>query len=415
MNDPWSRYERYLRTPPLVTVEWHDPPTGATGWLVLNSLRGGAAGGGTRMRTGVTREEVVYLAKAMELKFAYSGPPIGGGKSGIRFDPSDPRRRDVIERWMKAIRPYLSTCYGTGGDVNVDEQRDVVPICAALGLRHPQEGVVRGHLGLSPDEVERPITALGEGLRMQAEGEFGVPGLEVSVSDMITGYGVARAALRSRSGSLDGARVIVEGFGNVGSAAALFMARLGARIVGIVDADYGLACTDGLDAAGIEDLLRRREGRTLPEHADRRAGPDRVAAYAVNADLFVPAAISGSIDRTRLEGLSHAGVRTIVCGANQPFRESTLGDTRTQRYADEHFEIVPDVVGSLGMARAFHHLMTGGARSCPDEIFEAVGATVDQGVDRIVAHRGDAAFGWLGAALDLALDASEDERPIAVI
>lgn len=414
MTDAWSRYERYLQAPPLVTVEWFDPPTGATGWLVLNSLRGGAAGGGTRMREGVTREEVVYLAKAMELKFSFSGPTIGGGKSGIRFDPRDPRRGEVLERWFRAIRPYLERCYGTGGDVNVDEQRDVVPICRSLGLAHPQQGVVRGHLGLDHDEVDGPITALGAGLKMPVEGEYGLEGVEFTVSDLITGYGVARSALRARNGSLDGARVVVEGFGNVGAAAALYLARMGARIVGLVDAEHGLVADEGLGVAEVEDLLRRRDGRTLPEHPGRRSGADRVAAYAVAADLFVPAAISGSIDRTRLEGLRHAGIRTIVCGANQPFRESRLGDTRTQRTADEQFEIVPDVVGSLGMAHAFHHLMSGGRRSCPEEIFEAVGATVDEGLDRVRAARGDGPYGWLGAALGLALDASEEDGPIAV-
>jgi glutamate dehydrogenase/leucine dehydrogenase len=65
--------------------------TGARAWLVINSLRGGAAGGGTRMRLGLDPREVIYLAKAMELKFSISGPPIGGAKTGIDFDPLDPR------------------------------------------------------------------------------------------------------------------------------------------------------------------------------------------------------------------------------------------------------------------------------------------------------------------------------------
>ena len=117
----WDRYRRYLEEPPQIVLEWSDAPTGAKGWLVINSLRGGAAGGGTRMRKGVTLEEVTYLAKTMELKFAFSGPPIGGAKSGIAFDPQDPRRNEVLRRWFEAIRPYLTSCYGTGGDVNVDE------------------------------------------------------------------------------------------------------------------------------------------------------------------------------------------------------------------------------------------------------------------------------------------------------
>ena len=79
----WQRYAQFIRTPPELSVAWHDNETGARAWLVINSLRGGAAGGGTRMRLGLDPREVIYLAKAMELKFSICGPPIGGAKNGI--------------------------------------------------------------------------------------------------------------------------------------------------------------------------------------------------------------------------------------------------------------------------------------------------------------------------------------------
>ncbi|MCA1750822.1 MAG: amino acid dehydrogenase, partial [Flavobacteriales bacterium] len=75
---------------PEIIFEWNDPETEAVGWVVINSLRGGAAGGGTRMRVGLDQREVESLAKTMEVKFSVSGPPIGGAKSGINFDPADP-------------------------------------------------------------------------------------------------------------------------------------------------------------------------------------------------------------------------------------------------------------------------------------------------------------------------------------
>ena len=78
---------------PEVVFEWKDEYTDAEGWIVINSLRGGVAAGGTRMRVGVTKEEVLALAKTMEVKFTVAGPPIGGGKSGINFDPRDPRKK----------------------------------------------------------------------------------------------------------------------------------------------------------------------------------------------------------------------------------------------------------------------------------------------------------------------------------
>ncbi len=151
--------KRYKEKKPEIVFEWHDDQTGADGWIVINSLRNGAAGGGTRMRKGLTREEVISLAKVMEIKFSVCGPAIGGAKSGINFDPADPRRWEVLTRWYKAVLPILKHYYGTGGDLNVDELKDVVPITEDLGLWHPQEGIVRGHL--KPTEGQQ-INLIGQ-------------------------------------------------------------------------------------------------------------------------------------------------------------------------------------------------------------------------------------------------------------
>ena len=126
--------KNFEKKKPEIVFEWNDSETDAKGWVVINSLRGGAAAGGTRMRKGVTKEEVLALAKTMEIKFSVAGPPIGGGKSGINFDPSDPRKEDVLKRWYSAVKPLLKTYYGTGGDMNIDEVKDVIPICKENGI-----------------------------------------------------------------------------------------------------------------------------------------------------------------------------------------------------------------------------------------------------------------------------------------
>ena len=109
MKDLLDRFEAKA---PEIVFEWHDAETEAKGWAVINSLRGGAAGGGTRMRAGLDRAEVEALAKTMEVKFTVSGPAIGGAKSGIDFDPRDPRRAGVLERWFRAVTPLLKTYSG---------------------------------------------------------------------------------------------------------------------------------------------------------------------------------------------------------------------------------------------------------------------------------------------------------------
>ena len=104
--------EKFENKKPEIVFEWNDSETEACGWVVINSLRGGSAGGGTRMRLGLDRNEVESLAKTMEIKFTVSGPPIGGAKSGINFDPNDPRKKEVLKRWYKAVYPLLKNYYG---------------------------------------------------------------------------------------------------------------------------------------------------------------------------------------------------------------------------------------------------------------------------------------------------------------
>ena len=332
----WKRYNAYLRRPPELTVDWRDPETGARGWLVINSLRGGAAGGGTRMRPGISPREVVYLAKAMDLKFSLSGPAIGGAKSGIDFDPTDPRKADVLERWYRAITPYLRHHYGTGGDLNVDEVLDVIPTFRKLGFEHPQEGVVRGHLAPTPERFERIIRNLKAGVEAGVPIALSPAGTQVTVSDMITGYGVARAIEHyyERLGEgLHGVRVLLEGFGNVGAACGLYLARAGAQIVGISDARSALVAPEGLDAAQVEELMRRRAGKLLPDDPRKVPTEERGRFDATTADVFVCAAVSGSLTAERLERLASSGVKVIASGANHPFREYRLGSTRVAQRA----------------------------------------------------------------------------------
>ena len=110
MKDLLKKFENKI---PEIVFQWQDQLSEAKGWVVINSLRGGAAGGGTRMRIGLDQHEVTSLAKTMEVKFTVSGPPIGGAKSGINFDPNDPRKKEVLKRWYAAVTPLLKHYYGT--------------------------------------------------------------------------------------------------------------------------------------------------------------------------------------------------------------------------------------------------------------------------------------------------------------
>jgi glutamate dehydrogenase/leucine dehydrogenase len=405
--DVWRRYGEYLRRPPQVVVEWNDRETEARGWLVINSLRGGAAGGGTRMRPGLTRQEVTYLAKTMELKFAYSGPDIGGGKSGIDFDPADPRRDGVLHRWFQAVSPYLHRCYGTGGDLNVDEVRDVIPCCREIGLRHPQEGIVVGHWNPEGAARDRILHALDVGVKAPVGGELGIDGLDLPVADLVTGYGLAvsiRRFFEETGGTLHGRRVLVEGFGAVGAPCALYLARWGGKVAAISDREGSLVDEAGLDGPEVEALLRGRGPDKLLPRADRRWTEGHAAFDAARGEVYVAAAASGTLDDAALAGLGRRGVQVIASGANQPFREAHLGTTRVQRGADRAFAVIPDVIANCGMARAFSHLMQDGAPVAAGPIFAAVDDTITRSLREVLERTRGSSHGLLAAAFDLAMD-----------
>ena len=407
--DVWARYRAYLKKPPHRVVSWTDAETGARGWLVMNSLRGGAAGGGTRMRAGLTVEELVYLAKTMELKFVFSGPPIGGAKAGIDFDHRDPRKPQVLARWLAHASPLLHECYATGGDLNVDEARELVPLCRAAGVRHPQEGVLHGHLHAAPEAFERAVRALETGLLEPLPDGVGVRGLRLTATDVSAGYGLGRAVARfyaRRGEDLSRARAIVEGFGTVGAAAALELARSGARIVSVSDAEKTLIEPAELDACALEDLIARRVGRLLPPDPRCVRREDRVVPYP-KAEIFVAAAQSNAIDRERLAALQAAGVSVLASGANYPFRESRLGDTDVQREADRQFSVIPDLIASAGTACTYSYLIGDGAVAEPAAVLAAVDARIGAAMDEVLDRTRGAATGLLQATLELALDRVE--------
>lgn len=410
-GDVWERYGRFLARPPKTTLEWHDPRTEATGWLVLNSLRGGAAGGGTRMHARMTRDETVYLAKIMELKFAISGPPIGGAKAGLAFDPDDPRKEEVLRAWFREVEPLLRSRWGTAGDLNVDGSREVAPLCRELGVRHPQQGIARGHFVLEGPELERRLEAMEAGLHRPVEASFGVDELSLKVADLVTGFGVARATVRlmERTGRVpEETRVLLEGFGNVGGATALYLSRAGLRIVGIVDARRGRVSPAGFTAEEVADLLRRRKGGLLPRDLPEEEMREQRRRFAeMEADMFVCAAASGTVDLEMLDRLQERGIEVLICGANRPFAATGPGDTSVERQADRRFAVLADVVANCGAARSYSHQMSLDEPLSSEELFRSVEETVTGAVDEVVERADRPDRDLLASALEMTLDRVE--------
>ncbi|MBN9292870.1 MAG: amino acid dehydrogenase [Flavobacteriia bacterium] len=385
MKELLSKFENKR---PEIVFEWKDAETEAEGWVVINSLRGGAAGGGTRMRVGLDKREVESLAKTMEVKFTVAGPAIGGAKSGINFDPKDPRKEGVLKRWYKAVSPLLKTYYGTGGDMNVDEVHEVIPMCKEVGVLHPQEGVFNGHFSPTEEQKKRRISQLTEGVLKKITDETLSPDVSraYNVSDMITGYGVSESVYHYYNvwgGNLKDKKVIVQGWGNVASAAAYFVAQHGAKVVGIIDRIGGLIKPEGFTLEEVKELFLTKNGNEL-SHPDLLSFDEvNNRIWDVEADVFLPCAASRIVQKDHVERMLKAGVKVIASGANVPFADKEIFFGPIGEYTDENLALIPDFISNCGMARVFAYLMSNDLETIEDKaIFEDISNTIRMALEK---------------------------------
>ena len=383
--------QRYENKEPEIVFHWNDPETEAEGWTVINSLRGGAAGGGTRMRKGLDRNEVLSLAKTMEVKFTVSGPAIGGAKSGINFDPADPRKKGVLERWYAAVSPLLKSYYGTGGDLNVDEIHEVIPITEESGVWHPQEGVFNGHFKPTEADKINRIGQLRQGVIKVLENPAYSPDVtrKYTVADMITGYGVAEAARHFYDiygGDLTGKRAVIQGFGNVGSAAAYYLSRQGAKIVGIIDAAGGLINEAGFSFEEIKSLFLAKQGNKLAaanlisfEEANSRI-------WELKTELFLPCAASRLVTQEQIDSMIANGLEVISCGANVPFADKEIFFGPIMEHTDERVSVIPDFISNCGMARVFAYFMERRVQMTDEAIFNDISLTIKNAIEKTYNH-----------------------------
>src|SRR3989344_3440980 len=194
---------------PRYVVKVFNHEFGVQGVLVIDNTKLGPGKGGIRMTPTVGEEEVARLARAMTYKNVLAGIPFGGAKAGIAFDPktADPKQKKKIVEWFaRELKPFLLKYYIAGPDINMTE-KEMAMFVQTAGDRRTATGKPE-RLGGLPHE-------LGS-----------------------TGYRVAEAAkiaLAHRGLPLAGARVAIEGFGNVGTFTCKFLEEVGAKIVAVSD------------------------------------------------------------------------------------------------------------------------------------------------------------------------------------
>ncbi len=385
MKDLLKKFEN---KEPEIIFNWKDPETEAEGWTVINSLRGGAAGGGTRMRKGLDMNEVLSLAKTMEVKFSVSGPAIGGAKSGINFDPNDPRKKGVLERWYKAVSPLLKNYYGTGGDLNVDEIHEVIPMTEDCGVWHPQEGVFNGHFKPTEADKINRIGQLRQGVIKVIENPDFSPNVnrKYTVADMITGYGVAEAVRHYYTifgGDVKGKKAIVQGFGNVGSAAAFYLAEMGAKIVGIIDRDGGLINEQGFSFEEIKTFFLNKDGNKLVASNMIPFEEINEKIWSIEAQIFAPCAASRLVTKSQVDKMIASGLEVISSGANVPFADKEIFFGSIMEETDSKVSLIPDFIANCGMARVFAYFMEKKVQMTDDAIFSDTSNIIKNAIQKV--------------------------------
>jgi glutamate dehydrogenase (NAD(P)+) len=288
------------------------------GYRVQHNLSRGPGKGGVRYHPDVTLEEVMALAAWMTIKNAGVGLPYGGAKGGIRVDPRLLSHKE-LERMTRRYTSEIGIIIGPQSDIPAPDVNTNAQIMAwmmdtySMNTGATATGVVTGkpiHLGGSLGRVK----ATGRGV-------------------FVTG----REAARRIGLQLHGARVAVQGMGNVGSAAAELFVGAGAKIVAMQDHTGTRVHRGGFDLAKVTETIRRDSG--VGEHNEGERA-DNESFWDVDCDILIPAALEGQIDPGRANRIK---AKLVLEGANGP----TLPEA-DDVFSERGVLVMPDVICNAG-------------------------------------------------------------------
>ncbi len=284
-----------------------------TGYRVQHSSARGPRKGGIRFHQDVDLDDVRALASLMTWKTALIDVPFGGAKGGVAVDASkltSIEKEEIIRRWTRSLVHVL----GHHRDIPApDMGTDAKSMAWLMDEFHRLEGF-------------QPACVTGKPVEL-----FGAPGREEA-----TGRGVAMiaaATLKENKIKVEGATVVIQGFGNVGRYAALVCQELGMKVIAISDVTGGIVDKKGIDIQSIFSY------KTLEDvKANERIGSAEV--LTLECDILIPAALGGVINESNA---SEINARFIVEGANQPITIAADRELRTQGVV-----IVPDILANSG-------------------------------------------------------------------
>ena len=288
------------------------------GYRVQHSLTRGPGKGGVRYHPDVTLEEVMALSAWMTVKNAAVNLPYGGAKGGIRIDPSKLSRKE-LEKVTRRYTSEIGLIIGPNTDIPAPDVNTNAQIMAwmmdtySMNVGATATGVVTG----------KPIPLGGSAGRVQATGR-GV-------------YVVGREVVRRLNMDIDGARIAVQGFGNVGSVAAKLFVANGAKLVAVQDHTGTVLNEHGLDIADLLEHVRATGGVGGFKGGDAIANED---FWNVKTDILIPAALEGQITKERAQRIQTKIVLEGANGPTTPDADLLLGE--------RGIIVVPDVIANAG-------------------------------------------------------------------
>lgn len=228
-----------------------------------------------------------------------------------------------------------------------------------------------------------------------------------TVSDMITGFGVAESVRHYYhlwGGDIQTKRAIIQGWGNVGATAALYLAKYGVKIVGIIDREGGILHPDGLGLPEIKKLFYDRKGNQLIAENMHSFEECNEKIWEIGGEIFIPAAASRLVSQEQAESMIDNDLEVVACGANVPFKDKEIFYGPIAEFVDRRVALITDFISNCGMARTFAYLMDprNDRKITDDEIFRDISHTIERALKNIHAQN-QAKTGLASSAFEIAL------------
>ncbi len=336
-NSGWSEIDEWG---PEKVLQVYDPDTGMKGVLVIDNTSTGPGKGGIRFAESVTPMEVFKLARTMTWKCASAGLPFGGAKGGIIANPGKVNQVEWIKSFAKMIKPYCPSQYIAATDVGTTEL-DMAVFAHEIGDMRACTGKPQ-ELGGIPHELG--TTGYGVSVALRTTIDF----LKESKRKGLKPSRPFIDLTNSLDTKNNGIKVVIQGFGNVGSFTAKFLNDLNIKIIGVSDVSGFVFDDNGLD---IPQLMRDMKDKSkLSDLLDNQQPQqhlynilDKDEIFNVDSDIFIPAALTGVInDKTASKLLEH-NVKIIIEGANIPTTPSA-----DQYLVNNNILIIPDFLANSG-------------------------------------------------------------------